>query len=269
MCLLFIWSLGGDFIFVSQLSLSFILGVPVCTSTSVAAPDWDTNTSTRLKQQGVQHTFDPHIHTLATQTLLFDSVCFLELSTGKSQSQSLHHHLCVCVCVKWCLFHVATPPCGFYPGKRNCMYLLVAANPVLKKNGSNLVRRAATVHWFSAISRSSCISTVTNITSRKVSSAFQWFRTLILWCIICKDCCRLLFFFCQLVFGVVQFVYWTEQKWTHLLSSYSVCMVGPNGVGKSTLLLLLTGKINPVSSNMQLLQLYMDANVYSQIYPSW
>lgn len=28
--------------------------------------------------------------------------------------------------------------------------------------------------------------------------------------------------------------------------SVSVCIVGPNGVGKSTLLLLLTGKLNPV-----------------------
>lgn len=27
----------------------------------------------------------------------------------------------------------------------------------------------------------------------------------------------------------------------------SVCIVGPNGVGKSTLLLLLTGKLTPVS----------------------
>lgn len=30
--------------------------------------------------------------------------------------------------------------------------------------------------------------------------------------------------------------------------SVSVCIVGPNGVGKSTLLLLLTGKLNPVST---------------------
>lgn len=29
-----------------------------------------------------------------------------------------------------------------------------------------------------------------------------------------------------------------------------VCIVGPNGVGKSTLLLLLTGKLNPVSVKM-------------------
>ncbi len=37
----------------------------------------------------------------------------------------------------------------------------------------------------------------------------------------------------------------------HLNSDWTlvspVCIVGPNGVGKSTLLLLLTGKLNPVS----------------------
>lgn len=148
------------------------------------------------------HIWPAHSHTGYTYTPIWLSLHrFLELSAKKSESQSLHHRACVCVSTWWLL------PLG---GKKTCNYLLVAANPFflffffLKKNAN--WHQSVTQRW-----ATSCISAVvfplrrSNITNRKVSAAFQWFLTLILWC-ICKDCCwPLICFSCQLVFGVVEF----------------------------------------------------------------